>query len=206
MPNQQNSVWSHDLTSNSEQQKAQKPDVGIWALFLGFSTVGLSGFGGVLPFARRLLVEQRQWLSGEEFNSLMGMCQFLPGPNVVNLAVCVGRRFAGLSGSLASVFGLMAGPMVIVMLLGWGYDQYGSLPVAQGALRGIAAVGGGLLIAMGWRMAKNLKEPRRERWFALAAFVGIALLHWPLPLVMIGLAGINSLWVYRRLTLSEPTQ
>lgn len=191
------------MIQTSGQSEAQIPSVGIWALFLGFSSVGLSGFGGVLPFARRLLVEQRQWLSGEEFNSLMGMCQFLPGPNVVNLAVCVGRRFAGVAGSVAAVFGLMAGPMVIVMLLGWGYDHYGSLSVAQGALRGIAAVGGGLLIAMGWRMFKNLKEPRRERWFALAAFVGVALLQLPLPLVMVGLAAINSVWVYRKLTQAE---
>ncbi|MEY4592333.1 MAG: chromate transporter subunit, partial [Pseudomonadota bacterium] len=86
--------------------KAQTQIVGVWALFLGFSTVGLSGFGGVLPFARRMLVERRQWLSGEEFNSLMGMCQFLPGPNVVNLAVCVGRRFAGVSGAISGVLGL----------------------------------------------------------------------------------------------------
>lgn len=191
------------MNSATETPKAQTQTVGVWALFLGFSTIGLSGFGGVLPFARRLLVERRQWLSGEEFNTLMGMCQFLPGPNVVNLAVCVGRRFAGAAGALAGALGLMIGPMIIVMGLGWLYDQYGSLPIAQGVLRGIAAVGGGLLIAMGWRMAQNLKQPKRELWFALAAFVGVAVLRWPLPLVMVGLATINSLWVYQQLTQTE---
>ncbi len=193
------------MSGVTDTSKAQTQNVGVWALFLGFSTVGLSGFGGVLPFARRLLVEQRKWLSGEEFNSLMGMCQFLPGPNVVNLAVCVGRRFAGAAGALAGALGLMTGPMIIVMGLGWLYDQYGSLPIAQGALRGIAAVGAGLLIAMGWRMAQNLKQPRRELWFALLAFIGVAVLRWPLPLVMIGLATVNSLWVYRQLVRAEQT-
>jgi chromate transporter len=193
------------LASTTETPKAQTQKVGVWALFLGFSTVGLSGLGGVLPFARRMLVERCQWLSGEEFNNLMGICQFLPGPNVVNLAVCVGRRFAGFSGAMASVLGLMGAPMVIVMNLGWLYDQYGSLPIAQGALRGIAAVGAGLLIAMGWRMAQNLKQPRRELWFVLLAFIGVAVLRWPLPLVMIGLATINSVWIYRQLVRAEQT-
>ena len=62
------------------------------ALFRGFSRVGLSGFGGVLPWARRLLVETEAWLTAEEFNVLLGLCQFLPGPNVVNLAVAEGSR------------------------------------------------------------------------------------------------------------------
>lgn len=186
-----------------DQAEAQKPVVGIWALFFGFSTVGLSGFGGVLPFARRMLVERRQWLSGEEFNTLMGMCQFLPGPNVVNLAVCVGRRFAGPMGAVFGALGLMAGPMVIVMGLGSLYDLYGSLPLAQGALRGIAAVGAGLLIGMGWKMANNLKHPRRELWFSLATFVGIAVLGLTLPIVMLGLATINSVWVYQTLGRQE---
>ncbi|MDP3440180.1 MAG: chromate transporter, partial [Azonexus sp.] len=57
-----------------------KPD--LKALFLGFSSVGLSGFGGVLPFARRMLVEERCWMTAEEFNAQLGLCQFLPGPNV----------------------------------------------------------------------------------------------------------------------------
>lgn len=206
--NRRSIVWNRErefYLSDFRQvsQEAQIPEVGVWALFWGFSTVGLSGFGGVLPFARRLLVEQRQWLSGEEFNSLMGMCQFLPGPNVVNLAVCVGRRFAGATGALGAALGLMLGPMLIVLALGWLYDQYGSLPLAQGVLRGIAAVGAGLLIGMGWKMAKNLKQPRRELWFSLAAFLGVAVLRWPLPVVMVGLAALNSVWVYRRLVLAE---
>lgn len=188
------------MNKRSGEQTAQTTTaVSVWALFLGFSKVGLSGFGGVLPFARRLLVDEKHWLSGEEFNALMGICQFLPGPNVVNLAVCVGRRFAGALGSLAAALGLMGGPMLIVFGLGWFYDHYGSLPVAQGVLRGIATVGAGLLIAMGWRMAKNIKQPKRHLPFAVLAFAGVAIFRLPLPWVMLSLAAINGLWVYRTL-------
>lgn len=171
-------------------------------LFLGFSTVGLSGFGGVIPFARRMLVERRGWLSGEEFNSLMGLCQFLPGPNVVNLAVCVGRRFGGLSGALAAVLGLMGGPVLIVLMLGWLYDHYGQFSWVQGALQGIAAVGAGLLLATGWRMFRSLPHPRLEAFFTALAFIGVAVMAWPLPWVMLTLALINSIRVYRQIKSS----
>ena len=81
----------------------------------------------------------------------MGLCQFLPGPNVVNLAVVVGKRYQGLAGAVLAPLGLLAGPIIIVLLLAIVYDAYGQLPVAQSVLRGVAAVGAGLLFAMAWR-------------------------------------------------------
>ena len=62
------------------------PSVSLAALFAGFFRIGMIGFGGVLPWARRMLVEQRKWLTAQEFTDLLALCQFLPGPNVVNLA------------------------------------------------------------------------------------------------------------------------
>ena len=161
-----------------------RPD--LRALFLGFSSVGLSGFGGVLPFARRMLVEERKWMTAAEFNAQLGLCQFLPGPNVVNLAVVVGKHYQGVAGAVAAAVGLLAGPFLIVLLLGLLYDHYGSLPLAQSMLRGIAAVGCGLLFAMAWRMALAI----RNKWlflpFTLLTVVAIAGLRWPMPAVMVG--------------------
>lgn len=124
-------------------------------LFISFSKIGMSGFGGVLPWARRTIVEQEKWLSPEEFNSMLGICQIVPGPNIVNLAVCVGSRFAGAWGAFAAVLGLMLGPSVIVILLGLLYEQYSHLPAIQGMLRGISAVGIGLIAGTGFKMLRN---------------------------------------------------
>ena len=168
----------------SDQQ--QRPD--LRALFLGFSAVGLSGFGGVLPFARRMLVDERRWMSGEQFNTQLGLCQFLPGPNVINLAVLVGKRYQGLAGAVVAPLGLLAGPLVIVLLLALLYDRYGSLPLAQGMLRGIAAVGVGLLFATAWRMGMALKDKAYFLPFTALTVAAIAFLRWPMPLVM--LAGL----------------
>jgi chromate transporter len=170
-----------------EQNKAP-PAVTLAALFFGFSKIGLSGFGGVLPFARHYLVETSRWMSAEEFNQQLGLCQFLPGPNVVNLAVVVGRRYGGLAGAIVAPFGLLAGPVAIVLLLAMIYDAYGALPEAQRMLRGIAAAGSGLLFAMAFRMAMAIKHKPFFLPFTLLVFIAIALLRWPLPAVM--LAGI----------------
>jgi chromate transporter len=166
--------------------------VDLRTLFLAFSGVGLSGFGGVLPFARRMLVLERRWLSADEFNYLQGLCQFLPGPNVVNLSVVVGARFGGVAGALAAVVGLLSGPVIVVLLLARLYDAYGTLPVAQGMLRGIAAAGTGLFLAMAVRMAMALRHKRRFLPFAAFVGIGIVLLRWPLPAVMLGLLPLSA--------------
>jgi chromate transporter len=165
------------------ENNQQRPD--LRALFLGFSSVGLSGFGGVLPFARRMLVEERRWMTAEEFNAQLGLCQFLPGPNVVNLAVVVGKRYCGLSGAIVAPVGLLAGPFAIVLLLAMLYDAYGSLPLAQGMLRGIAAVGCGLLFAMAWRMGMAIKDKPWFLPFTALVVAAIAGLRWPMPIVMV---------------------
>ena len=160
-----------------------RPD--LRAHFLGFSSVGLSGFGGVLPFARRMLVEEKRWMTPDEFNTQLGLCQFLPGPNVINLAVVVGKRYQGVAGAIVAPLGLLAGPLAIVLLLALLYDRYGSLPVAQSMLRGIAAVGCGLLFAMAWRMGTALKDKPVSLPFTALTVAAIAWLRWPLPSVMI---------------------
>jgi chromate transporter len=177
----------------------QRPD--LRALFLGFSSVGLSGFGGVLPFARRMLVEQKRWMTAEEFNTQLGLCQFLPGPNVVNLAVVVGRRYQGLAGAIVAPLGMLAAPFLIVLLFAMLYDRFGGLPQVQSMLRGVAAAGCGLLFATAWRMGAAIKDKRFFLPFTGLVVLAIAWLRWPMPLVMIGglvLAGGVAWWLLGR--------
>lgn len=176
-------------TSGSATKQPADPNrvvPGPAALFRGFARVGLSGFGGVLPWARRLLVDTERWLTAEEFNVLLGLCQFLPGPNVINLAVAVGVRCCGWRGAVAGALGLMIGPFLIALGLGALYAAYGEIPAVQSMLYGITLVGAGLIIATGIRMGLNVKQRALYLPFALAAFVALVFLHWPLPWVMIG--------------------
>ena len=124
-------------------------------LFIGFSKIGMSGFGGVLPWARRTIVEEEHWLTSEEFSAMLGICQIVPGPNIVNLGVCVGSRFAGIPGAIAAVMGLLLGPVALVIVLGILYEHYSYMPLVQGMLRGVSAVGVGLIASTGFKMMRS---------------------------------------------------
>ena len=115
----------------------------------------MSGFGGVLPWARRTLVERDKILTSEEFSAILGICQIVPGPNIVNLAVCIGSRFGGARGAIAAVLGLTLGPISIVMVLALLYEHYRYLDSVQGVLRGISAAGVGLIASTGFKMLKD---------------------------------------------------
>jgi chromate transporter len=124
-------------------------------LFICFSKIGISGFGGVLPWARRTLVEQDKVLSSEEFSAILGISQIVPGPNVLNLAICVGSRLCGAKGAFAAALGLTLGPICIVMLLALLYQHYSNLESVKGLLRGISAVGVGLIASTGIKMMRD---------------------------------------------------
>jgi chromate transporter len=170
------------------------------ALFLAFLAIALSGFGGVLPFARRSLVDKHGWLTPQDFTETLSLCQSLPGPNVVNLSIVVGSRACGWRGSVAAFAGLVGAPVVIVISLGALYSRFGALPEARGALIGLGAAAAGLVAATAAKMA----EPAlRERFwlaapFILASFVAIGLLRLPLPYVLIVLAPLSVALVWRR--------
>src|SRR3989304_1834359 len=88
------------------------PPRSVLEVFLGFLSIGARSFGGVLPWAHRVIVEERQWLGRADFLDVLALCQFLPGPNIANMAVVLGRRWFGLPGALAGFLGLMAPPVV----------------------------------------------------------------------------------------------
>ena len=115
----------------------------------------MSGFGGVLPWARRTIVEQEKWLTAQEFSAMLGICQIVPGPNIVNLGVCVGSRFAGIPGAIAAVMGLMLGPVALLLVLAVLYEHYSYMPIVQGMLRGVSAVGVGLIASTGFKMLRT---------------------------------------------------
>src|SRR5438270_11928657 len=83
-------------------------------LFLAFAKMSLAGFGGVLVWARRGIVDQHRWMTAEQFNETFALCHFLPGPNFVNLSVVFGSRFRGPPGGVAAFAGLLAPTVVIV--------------------------------------------------------------------------------------------
>ena len=165
-------------------------------LFGGFLLLGLTGFGGVLPLARRMLVDQRRWLTEPEFAELLGLCQFLPGGNVVNVALAVGLRFRGLTGAAAALVGLLAAPATIVVCAGAIYDRYAAIPAVRHLLAGIAAGAAGLLIALAWRLLMPFWSRLRPLCIAAVTALAIAVFHASLVLTLVVMLPL-SVWLLR---------
>ena len=157
-------------------------------IFIGFASIAISGFGGVMPFARRMMVERRQWLTPAEFTDLVSLGQILPGPNIVNVSICVGWRFAGVAGIFAALAGLVFVPFWIVIGFGIVHATYGDVPRVQGAFAGIACAGAGLVIATGLKMARPMLGHVQAMIFIALGFAAIAVLRWPLVPVVLVLA------------------
>ena len=162
-------------------------------LFTSFLTLGLTGFGGVLPLARHMIVEQKGWLDNEEFIDLLGLCQFLPGGNIINIATAIGLKFRGPLGAIAALFGLIAAPAMIAILLGVIYDRFENEPHVRHVFIGLAAAAAGLLVAMAVKVAMQLRGKPAAILIAAVCFAAIAWFRLPLIPTMLVLLPISML-------------
>jgi len=155
-------------------------------LFIAFALISLSGFGGVLYWSRRMMVDERKWMTAEEFNEAYALCNFLPGPNIVNFSVVFGRQVGGTAGALVALLGLLGPPFLLVMLLGLLYAYYGDIAVLQRVLAGVAAAAAGLTVSTGLKMAGPLlrQRPGIAHAVAMAAFLAVGVLQWPIYWVL----------------------
>ena len=162
-------------------------------LFLGFLGLGMTAFGGALPLAHRMVVERHRWLSEAEFVELLGLCQFLPGGNIINLSVALGMRFRGVKGALAAIFGLIAVPSMVVVMLGILYQHYQHDPLIKHLFAGLAAAASGLLIQMAVKIALPLRKNLVLAGLATICFIAIAWLRIPLLWTMLVMTPVSVL-------------
>lgn len=168
------------------------PGIDRRQLFLTFLRIGMSGFGGVMPHARHVLVVQKAWLDDRSFMQLLSLGQLLPGPNIVNVSVIIGARIAGATGAIAAMSGIILMPFLIVLALGITYRHFADLAWLRGAIAGVSAAAAGLIIATGVRLARATVW----RWWvapiALGTFGAVAIghLHLVLAILLFGSIGV----------------
>ena len=160
---------------------------GLMDLFVAFAKMSLAGFGGVLVWARRGIVDQHRWMTADEFNETFALCHFLPGPNVVNLSVVFGSRFRGIPGGVAAFAGLLGPPVVIATIVAALYARYGEIDALRRILAGVSCAAVGLLISAVFRMMMPLIKRRDMIGLVIlaAVFFAVGLLRLPLPAVLL---------------------
>ena len=163
-------------------------------LFWAFSWLSLQGFGGVLAVVHRELVDKRRWLTEAEFLEDWAVAQVMPGPNVCNLALMFGDRHAGWRGAATALAGLLALPMLLLLVLGTLLTQGADQPQVAGALRGMGAVAAGLMAGAGLKLLTSLRG--HVLGFVLVlllaalSFLAVVVLHLGLHLIVLGVGGL----------------
>lgn len=186
-----------DLAASTADKNCMHPP-NTQQLFIGFMQLGLMGFGGVLPLAHRMIVEDKKWLSSTQFTDLLGICQILPGGNIINMAVAIGQRFQGTPGALSAALGLISAPTLIVVLLYQSYAHFQDIVWVQHMIQGLAAAAAGLLFATSIKMLKPILH-QISTWLTLGlAVLLMLLLKLPLWLTLILLFAFNCCLLLRQ--------
>ena len=163
----------------------------LGAIAKTFLTVSVFGFGGGIVWTRRIAVEQRGWLSDAEFLDIVSLCQFLPGPNIIGIAVCTGAKLRGAPGALAAIVGFLVMPWSVGLALGVLCLRHAQAPLLRHVLGGVSAAAAGLLIATGLRL---LLPHRRQRFVIALAVLALALMVFirlSLPIVLLALLPLS---------------
>jgi chromate transporter len=126
-----------------------------------------------------------------EFADALSLCQFMPGPNMVGIAVCVGTKTRGLAGALAAFAGFALVPVMLGFGLALVYLGHARIPIIQNILSGISAAAAGLLIGTGLRLLRPHWRDMRIVGFAALAFVGLAIAKLPLLILLLALAPLS---------------
>ena len=169
-----------------------RPSLG--ALARRFLLVGATSFGGGLTgHLRRALVEDRGWLTENEFLEGLSVAQAVPGPNAINLSIYAGWRLRGGAGALVAAASVMLVPLVFVSALAAGWAGGTALPRAAGVLRALGAFGVGLMASSGLTMLRAARFDAADLALAAAAFAAVAVFALPVPAVLFGFAALSAL-------------
>jgi chromate transporter len=126
-------------------------------LAIVFLRLGVTAFGGPaahIALMEHEIVERRRWLTRAEFLDLIAAANLIPGPNSTEVAIHVGLR-AGWTGFVVAGVCFILPAALIVGVLGWVYEQFGSLPAAEGLLFGVKPVVISVVLQALWKFARS---------------------------------------------------
>jgi chromate transporter len=158
--------------------------------------IGLLGFGGPvgqIALMQRIYVDERRWIDEPRFLHALNYCMLLPGPEAQQLATYVGWLLHGVRGGLiAGTLFVLPGALVVLALTSL-YLAHAALPLVAALFFGIKAAVAALVAEAGIRLAKRALTGAGDVAIALAAWLGLALLHLPFPVVIVAAAAIGAL-------------
>ena len=158
-----------------------------------FGRIGLVSFGGPaaqIALMQRELVDERPWLTEDQFLRALSFCMLLPGPEAMQLATYAGWRLRGTVGGLIAG-GLFVVPgAIVIAALASAYVTYGALPFVEAAFLGIKAAVVVIVVQALWRLSRRALRGSEDIAIAALAFGALFFLSVPYPLLI----GTAALW------------
>ena len=130
-------------------------------LFITFLKIGAFTFGGgyaMVALLEHEFVEEKQWVSREEFLDMVAIAESTPGPMAVNSATYIGYKISGPAGAAASTLAVCIPSFAVIYLISLFFDQFLSLSVVASAFRGVQVCVIYLILSAGLKMLKNLER------------------------------------------------
>lgn len=191
--------------SPGAQPEAQPgPAPGLRAIFLAFSKIGLTSFGGGLSGWMLIeFVQRRRWLSEERFMNGLALAQSFPGVNVVNLAIWIGFELGGGRGALLAAFGVVVPPMFVAIGLASILAQLSDYPAINVAMMGVAAAAVAISLNLGLRALRRASRRIVPALIAASTFIAIFVLGFPLYAVVCVMAPLSIAYAYLQLRQGE---
>ena len=178
---------------------------GLSDLFVGMLQVALSAFGGGLSaWSQRIVVNDRRWMSNEQFLTGLTVARLFPGPNQINMAVYIGTEFHGLVGALVALAGMLLVPFSLLMVLGFLYFQLHEIPAVDRLLAGVVAAAAGMALSMGFRILNQYWRDGVALVLAAAVFVALDLFHLRLIPVVLVSGPLAMAWYWPRTRREGP--
>ena len=175
----------------------QRPDVSLAQLARVFFFISVTSFGGgATAYIRRIIVENKRWLTNEEFFSGVALCQILPGANVVGISLYIGNHLCGIPGALVATLCLILPSSLILFGLGFLYFFMGTMPSVEVMLKGAGAVACGLMASMFVEAAKESLKNWSDLLIFIVTFLLVHSVHLHVPYVILLVAPI-AIWWYR---------
>ncbi|URQ75475.1 MAG: chromate efflux transporter [Candidatus Ochrobactrum gambitense] len=161
---------------------------GFQELFTTFGKVGLLSFGGPaaqIAMLQRIIVDEKKWMDQERLIHALNFCMLLPGPEAMQLATYSGWAVKGWRGGLLAGLLFVLPGAVVMLALSALYIAFGHVEMVAGLLFGLKAAVLAVVFEALYRMATRALASGFSYAVAIAAFIAIALLKLPFPLVVL---------------------
>jgi chromate transporter len=152
-------------------------------LILYFLKLGATGFGGpvaLVGYMHRDLVENKKWISEDEYKEGLALSQLAPGPLASQLAIYIGYVHYGVFASALVGLAFVIPSFIIVVLIGMAYKVFGGLPWMQAVFYGVSASVIGIIVISSYKLttksiSKFELEGFKSKWLLWLFFIIMAI-------------------------------